>query len=178
MKIETYEKEIKVAEYLEEYVCVEEFLECCKACENYNRKWSCPSYDFDPVEDYWKKYDTLIVVGKKIILEEGDKTKWQSLIEEVQDDLTQELFARELEVIGSQSLSAGSCRICGYDNCARKNGEPCRFPHKLRYSIESLGGNVGRTCTKLLNLPLLWMEEGKAPDYFVLVGGLLYNQSA
>lgn len=174
MKIETYEKEIKVADYIEGYVCVEEFLEMCKACENFEQKWSCPSYDFDPVEDYWKKFETLLVVGKKMVFEEGEKETWQTLIEETQDALTKELYERENTVPGSQSLSAGSCRICGRDNCARKNGEPCRFPEQLRYSIESLGGNVGLTCTKLLGVPLQWMEEGKVPDYFVLVGGLLY----
>ena len=174
MKIETYEKEIETADYVEGYVCVEEFLECCKACENFERKWSCPSYDFDPVEDYWKRFETMKVVGKKMVFEEGEKENWQILVGEVQDALTAELFERESEVPGSQSLSAGSCRICGLDNCARKNGEPCRFPDQLRYSIESLGGNVGLTCTKLLGVPLQWMEEGKVPDYFVLVGGLLY----
>lgn len=174
MKIETYEKEIKVADYIEGYVCVEEFLEMCKACENFERKWSCPSYDFDPVEDYWKKFETLKIVGKKMVFEEDEKENWQTRVGEVQDDLTAELFAREQELPGSQSLSAGSCRICGLDNCARKNGETCRFPDKLRYSIESLGGNVGLTCTKLLGVRLQWVEEGKVPDYFVLIGGLLY----
>ena len=174
MKIETYEKEIKVTDYIEGYVCVEEFLEYCRACENFDRKWSCPSYGFDPVDDYWKQFETLKIVGKKLVFEEGEKENWKERIEEVQALLTEELFVRELEVPGSRSLSAGSCRICGYDNCARKNGEPCRFPDKLRYSIESLGGNVGLTCTKLLGLPLQWVEEGKVPDYFVLVGGLLY----
>ena len=109
-----------------------------------------------------------------MVFEEGEKENWQTLVGEVQDALTAELFGREEEVPGSQSLSAGSCRICGFDNCARKNGEPCRFPDQLRYSIESLGGNVGLTCTKLLGVPLQWMEESKVPDYFVLVGGLLY----
>ena len=175
MKIETYEKEIKVTDYIEGYVCVEEFLEKCKACENFERKWSCPSYDFDPVEDYWKKFETLKVVGKKMVFEEGEKENWQTLVGEVQDALTAELFDREAAVPGSQSLSAGSSRICEVDNCARKNGEPCRFPDQLRYSIESLGGNVGLTCTKLLGVPLQWMEAGKVPDYFVLVGGLLYD---
>ena len=109
-----------------------------------------------------------------MVFEEGEKENWQERIEDVQAALTEKLYARELQIDGSQSLSAGSCRICGYDNCARKNGEPCWFPDRLRYSIESLGGNVGLTCTKLLGLPLQWVEEGIVPDYFVLVGGLLY----
>lgn len=34
MKIETYEKTIGVPAYIEGYVNVEEFLECCKVCGN------------------------------------------------------------------------------------------------------------------------------------------------
>jgi len=174
MKIETYEKTIRVEDYIEGYVCVDEFLEMCKACENYNRKWSCPSYDFDPVEDYWKTFEQLYIVGKKMILEEEDKENWQALMKEVKAELTRELAEKEKDYPCSQALSAGSCQVCGEDNCTRKTGEPCRFPDKMRYSVESLGGNVGLTCSKLLGIRLQWIEEGQIPDYFVLVGGLLY----
>lgn len=43
----------------------------------------------------------------------------------------------------------------------------------MRHSIESLGGNVGLTCSRLMKIELMWMEEGKLPPYFVLVCGLL-----
>ena len=56
--IEKHEAEISIKDYMEQYVNVAEFLECCKACPNYDKVWSCPSYDFNP-EDYWKKYNTL-----------------------------------------------------------------------------------------------------------------------
>lgn len=174
MKIETYEKTIAVSEYVEGYVNVEEFLECCRACGNYNRKWCCPSYDFDPVEDYWKKFDNFHVIAKKMILREEEKENWENLMTEVKSELTKQLFEEEEKHEGSRSLSAGSCHICGEDNCSKPLGHPCRYPEKMRYSIESLGGNVGLTASKLLGLELQWIEEGKVPDYFVLVGGLLY----
>ena len=43
----------------------------------------------------------------------------------------------------------------------------------MRYSIESIGGNVGLTLGKLMGIELEWMEEGRLPHYFVLVCGLL-----
>ncbi len=173
MKIETYEKKIGIDEYVEGYVNVEEFLECCKACRNYQQVWSCPTYDFDPV-DYWKKFENLYVVGKKMILEEEEKENWETLMAEVKDGLTKDLYALEGQHPSSQSLSAGNCEICGEGNCTRKTGEPCRYPEQMRYSIESLGGNVGLTAGKLLGIELQWIAEGQIPDYFVLVGGLLY----
>lgn len=46
----------------------------------------------------------------------------------------------------------------------------------MRYSIEALGGNVGRTLSKYLHLKLLWMEKGRLPAYFIIVGGLLHQK--
>lgn len=172
MKIETFESTVKVADYIEQYVDVEEFLACCRECPNYDRVWSCPSYDFDPL-DYWKQFDELYVVGKKMILEEDEKENYEDLMRQVEDDLTRQLFEEEKNYPGSRSLSAGNCKICGPDGCSKKSEQPCRYPDKMRYSIESLGGNVGLTASRLLGIELLWIEKGKIPDYFVRVGGLL-----
>ena len=90
----------------------------------------------------------------------------------VKQELSGELFDREQKTPGSISLSAGSCLLCK-GSCGRKENEPCRFPDQMRYSIESLGGNVGLTLSKLMGIELEWMEEGKLPHYFVLVCGLL-----
>ena len=92
---------------------------------------------------------------------------------EVKEKITAELFEMENTHPGSVSLSAGSCSICGKGNCTRPSGKPCRYPDKMRYSIESIGGNVGKTVHDLLGIQLEWIEEGKVPSYFVLVCGLL-----
>ena len=67
--VEKFEKEINVKEYIEDYVNVEEFLEYCKACPNYEKVWSCPSYDFSPI-DYWNRYSRIYIVARKIIFDE------------------------------------------------------------------------------------------------------------
>ncbi len=185
---------VSVDHYLERYVDVETFLEACKACPNYEKIWSCPSYDFGVIE-YWKKYKTLELVAIKIIFDETiagkqltkeeqeDITK--NSIWEVKQQLAEELYEREKAIPGSISLSAGSCTLCkgacahseegeileGF--CSRLKGEPCRYPDKMRYSIESLGGNVGTTLSELMGIELEWMQEGRMPSYFVLVSGLL-----
>ena len=46
-RIERFQKEMGVSDYLEGYVAIEEFLENCKACPNYGAIWSCPPFDFD-----------------------------------------------------------------------------------------------------------------------------------
>lgn len=185
---ERYEAVVSVDHYLEKYVDVETFLQACKACPNYEKIWSCPSYDFDVIE-YWKKYNTLELVAIKIIFDEAVAGK--QLTKEEQEDITKnsiwevkaqlsaELYEKEKALPGSISLSAGSCTLCkdadalseGF--CTRLEGKPCRFPDKMRYSIESLGGNVGATLSELMEIELEWIQEGRIPSYFVLVSGLL-----
>ena len=170
--IERSEKTIKVNEYIENYVNVEEFLEYCKECKNYESIWSCPSYNFNP-EDYWRGYYEFLVVARKIIFgPEVDVPRSFEIMQEVKDDMSRELYELEKEYPGSISLSAGSCSMCK-EGCTRTEGLSCRYPELMRYSIESLGGNVGKTVSKLMGYELEWVEEGKLPSYFVLVGGLL-----
>ena len=175
MKRETFENTIKTAEYVEGYVNVEEFLGYCRECHNYGHIWACPPHDFDPVKDYWLKYNNLYVLGRKIYFEgEKDEKKCSEFFIGEKNRMAEELYAKEKEIPGSISLFAGSCNLCEEKGCTRTEGKPCRYPALKRYSIEALGGNVGLTADKLLGIELQWMEENKIPEYFVLIGGLLY----
>lgn len=170
---EKYKKEIPVKEYLEKYVNIEEFLEYCKECPNYGAIWSCPPYDFNQKE-YWGKYKTLEILGVKINFDEDlSEDEGMEIMHKVKDEISAELFREEKKYPGSISLSAGSCTTCGQNGCTRKTGAPCCHSDKMRYSIESLGGNVGKTVHDLLKIDLEWLEEGILPSYFVLVGGIL-----
>ena len=122
--IERSEKTIKVNEYIENYVNVEEFLEYCKECKNYESIWSCPSYNFNP-EDYWRGYDEFLVVARKIIFgPEVDVPRSFEIMQEVKDDMSRELYELEKEYPGSISLSAGSCSMCK-EGCTRTEGLSC-----------------------------------------------------
>lgn len=175
------EASIEVPAFLEGYVDVPTFLEACKNCHNYGNLWSCPPYDFNP-EDFWKRYETLFLLASQIIFPEELLTRTYTLEERnaVMDlvlplekqKLSEELFKKEKQHPGSISLSAGCCETCK-NGCTRPDGIPCRYPQDMRYSIESLGGNVGLTIEKLMGIHLEWMEEGRLPHHFVLVSGLL-----
>ena len=185
-KTERFETTVNVAEYVDACVDVEEFLPYCRQCPNYQKTWSCPEFSFNPY-DYWKAYDEFRIIGIKIWVPEGYAGKSCS-VEEItslttellwaeKKKLTEELFELEKQVAGSVSLSAGMCQLCGADNCTKKEGLPCRNPDKLRYSIESLGGNVGLTVNKYLKQQLEWIEAGIMPHYFILVCGLLMKSA-
>ena len=68
-------------------------------------------------------------------------------------------------------LLAGTCDQC--EVCEKEQGRPCGKPELLRYSIEALGGDVEGCLQHYFHMPVLWGRDGKAPEYFVLVGGLL-----
>lgn len=180
--VERYETTVPVKEYVEQCVDVAAFLECCRQCGNYDQTWACPSFDFDVIQ-YWEKYRSFHIIGLKLRLSE--KLRQKTLTEKEQEEvisrilwkekakLSEELFAEEKKYPGSISLSAGSCQNCRKGTCTRLEGKPCRFPEKMRYSIEALGGNVGLTVTKYLKQELEWIQEGRLPEHFMLVSGLL-----
>ena len=181
-----YEAEVPVDAYLKECVDVPTFLEYCKQCPNYGKVWSCPPYDFSP-EEYWKKYRMLHLISVKINFpEEMTEKKYtqdeiSKLIEEVlwgeRRKLMNELLDMEKQFPGSVVLSAGTCMYCRGKGCARAEGKPCRAPEKIRYSIESLGGNVGLTVSKYLNQEIQWISDGKLPEHLMLLCGLLLRHS-
>lgn len=172
-----------IEDYLENYVDVETFLECCKECGNYGKIWSCPPYDFHP-EDYWRQYRYIYLLGTKIIFDKDtiekltDEEEMQQYMKEVlrkeKELLSEKLMLLEEKYPGSISLSAGSCHSC--EQCAKQLKEPCRNPGFMRYSIESIGGNVGKTTSKLLGIELQWMGDS-LPEYFTLVNGFLSNDA-
>lgn len=192
--IERIEKTISIPEYVERFVDVDTFLAYCKDCSNYEKVWSCPTYDFDPKE-FWLKFKTVDMIGIKFVFDEETKAKFQeadNMFEFIDNTLNiekrklrDELMALEAQNQGSFALLAGPCDLCkdkdGKRNCLRPDcGLPfsqreksCRFPDKVRFSFESIGADVMSTSDQLLGLPILWIVNGVLPDYLTFFGGLL-----
>jgi len=175
--IQELEAVIPMDEYRRECVDVPKFLPCCQACPNYGQVWSCAPYDFDPME-IWNRYETLHLYAWMLLPDypgQDVPAAMRALRVERLAYLTR-ILRREAAVPGSLALSAGSCLECGV--CARAEGKPCRHPDRLRYSIESLGGDVVKTSERWLHKPLLWIRDGVVPSYLILVGGLLLPSGA
>lgn len=169
--VERAEAVTTVDEYLSQCVDIPRFLECCKQCPNYGTRWSCPPFDFD-VPAFWRQYRTLRLYAR--FLAPGDNRDGQAMIDALGREKTRflaELLALEQAEPGSRVLACGSCNAC--TDCTRSQGMPCRNPQQLRPSIESLGGDVTKTAEHYFGRPLLWVQNGVAPDYLTLVGGLL-----
>ena len=170
--LEKFTKDIPVEEYIKGYVDVPKFVEYCKVCPNYNHKWSCPPYDFAPV-DYWKKFNTLKLVCYKMTFENEDNAEKLDVMYKVKSTMLEELLKMEDEIPNSITLSAGSCNNCGENNCAKLSDKPCRFPKSMRFSIEALGGDVVKTAKDLFGIDIRWAEGEDTLPYLILMGGLL-----
>ena len=170
--VQKLEAEVSVEEYLQACVDVEKFLDCCRVCPNFGRRWSCPPFDFAPME-LWKRFHTLRLYARILTPEpEEDMAALLRRMKVEKEKLMAELLQLERENPASMALSAGSCSLCGED-CTRTKGESCRKPREMRYSIEALGGDVSKTAERYLGRPLKWAKDGAAPEYMTLVGGLL-----
>lgn len=185
MRMEFRKAALPVDQLLSNYVDAPKFLAACEHCPNYGRIGSCPPYDFS-VTDYWRDYDSLEALcvqafvpdelRARVYSQEELNAAVESVIAEARGALDSRLAGEEAAQPGSRMLSAGKCVRCA--DCACAHGQPCRFPEEVRYSIESLGGDVVALARDLFDLPLLWAEGGQLPEYFVLVGGLLKKREA
>ena len=63
--------DVDVAEFVEKYVDVEKFQGLCQECENYEKNWSCPPFDFD-VMDVWNSFNKLKIIAFKIDFDEEE----------------------------------------------------------------------------------------------------------
>ena len=167
------EQTVKVEDFLKGYVDVPKFEAFCRACPNYGKRWSCPPFADDPIE-IWEKYTDLRLIAHILVPKDG--TTCAELLEaHEREKMEMRLWLTEQEKQGEESLAlwAGTCDLCV--SCAKAEGKSCRFPEKMRHSIEALGGDVGKTAADFFNHPIQWMTADQVPDYMTLMGGILYN---
>lgn len=172
--------QVSMAQYINDCVDVPRIINGCQGCKNYFKLWSCPPFGFDPAK-IWRDYSKLTLYARKISFPkeltektfdaDGLAAQYFEIWNKERRKFFIELMEREQSTPGSFMLAAGCCDECTI--CARANGAPCIKPDRLRYSIESLGGDVEKTLELYFNERLLWGREGHMPEYMLIVGGLM-----
>lgn len=172
MKIEEIEPAVlSVNEFTAHYVTPKETESQCGDCPNYGTIWTCPPFDFDPLA-YWSNFQTLWLMGSKIHLTEKEKEHPMKMLRTAHNQIRDRLLNTEKKHPGSRCLAPGFCHLCP-EGCSRRIGDPCRKPDKLRYSIEAIGGDAVSAGEDLLGIRLLWEKDGRPPEYYTLIYGLL-----
>ena len=180
---EIYIKPSTIEELKNNFWDIEKFEGFCKQCRNYGKLWSCPPYNFS-IEEYVDRYKYVYIVGVKIVFDEdtlssiNTKEKISNYTTEtlhfMKNKIMNEMLKLEKLYPNSTSLSAGGCNLC--ENCSKLKNIQCVHPDLMRYSLESLGFDVGGVSSKLLNFELKWATETRLPDYFSLIAGIMTNE--
>lgn len=179
-------KVISTEKYLEEYVDVDYFITCCKECPNFGNKWACPPYPFDVKEVYWKKYKYLHLFSFKMYVDSSicnsdmSDDEIDKLIMGIRHQnfglVSQWILDLESKNPGSMALDGGHCSKC--KRCTKPKGKPCRHEKDIRPAIDAIGGNLVKTAEDIFKTKILWIANGKVPEYFLFIVGLLSDEEA
>lgn len=124
------------------------FRDMCAAnsCGMYGKCYMCPP-DIGPIDELMaevKNYDYALVY--QTVTELEDSYDFEGMIEAKKS--TYPLAQKLRETFGklweadALHLGAGGCGVC--PTCAKRTGEPCRFPDRAMPSLEAYGINVSQ----------------------------------
>jgi len=157
---------------LSDYHRPEEVTGYCKSCPKYGKFWSCPPHGFD-VSGYIHQFQHACIIGVKVHLDPvQNRNDALAYYHHRRHLLNAALLEIEADLSTAEVLFSGNCDVC--NTCSRKEGQPCIRKDKMRYSLESLGYNVSEISETLLGKKLQW-DQGKMPEYLVLVAAILSN---
>ena len=157
-------------EVLSKYMDFNYFTELCKSgCPHYNLNYTCPpnSPKFD---DYTKNFKYSLVIALYINLDE-DKTidTLHSYLRKVLSDI---LIPLEKKFNGLLT-DGGRCKYC--KKCTYINNLPCRYPEKIRFSMEAMGIDLNKVCKDILDHSIVW-DEGSENKYCTVIGSINFNE--
>jgi len=176
--------EERTIEEVKVYYQPKKYLEYCKACQYYNKIWTCPPYDFDTSE-ILANYQYIYVMGSKLYIKDLGEDFKDLLAHEDLEYVSNEIYSAARKVVDAKLLGieegnkdlkvllAGRCLVCS--PCTREGEHSCRYPDKMHFSLESLGFDVSSICEDLLGDKILWTKDS-LPEYFLLVSVVLSRE--
>jgi len=181
-RVEYRTSHIETPLFRKKYQDQEKFMAYCRECPRYNTRWSCPPLSFD-VAEFLEPYTSVNLLCAKIDLddetiwaadtEEKIKTMGWEIVSAVKRAADEKLRKLEARIPESLSLSSGGCILC--ENCTREEGEPCRQPDKMRYSLDAFGFDLSAITKDIFHIEILWCK-GSLPEYFTLIHALLAKE--
>ncbi|MDF2592168.1 MAG: hypothetical protein K0S75_1634 [Clostridia bacterium] len=166
------------------YFRPKEFIEYCRACQYYNKIWTCPPYNFDLTE-ILDRYQYAYIIGSKVYIDDAgadlkklpDHNDLVAVTNEIYIAARAALDAK-LDAIAYDRkqmcvLLAGRCLECDY--CTREKQLPCIHPENMHLSLESMGFDVASISEDILGDKILWAKES-LPEYIILVSAIFSQE--
>ena len=152
------------------------FAKMCKdGCRNFNKKHSCPPSVLD-FKNYTNGYNKLLVVLLRIHLNQlGEYRQYHRL--RIGNAVIKPRIEKIMRLLedNSKFLGTGACRLC--KPCKKALNQPCKYPSKMRFSLESLGVDCNQLTEDAFHFPLLWYKDKTAPEYTSVVCALPVNEN-
>lgn len=154
---------------LKDYMDFEYFTGLCRdGCPHYNLSYTCPP-NSPKFTEYTKDYKSSLVIAMYMNVPKG-KT-----INEVHPYLRRILSGLLVpleKVLNGLLTDGGRCIYC--EKCTYIDNLPCRFPEKLRFSMEAMGLDLDKVCKNVLNHSIIWNEDDKN-SYCTVMGSINFN---
>lgn len=153
------------------------FSKMCKdGCKNYAKKYSCPPFSpsFEKLAD---NYSGLLVVFFLCRLNQIKSTEYNKvrIANSVLKARIRSLMWNLSKKFKLDYLSTGSCNLC--KPCKLELKQPCKYPDRKKYSLESVGIDCNSLSLELFNMPFLWYKDKKAPEYTAVISALFCNKN-
>ncbi len=112
----------------------------CRACPMYGKRPSCPPHapTWREAKEWVRYFRKALLIKFSIDMDDFENEKRKAILYLLKKE--GELF-REGNFY-AMALFPGSCNLC--DDCPFERGEPCRFPTKVRPSIDAIGIEIGK----------------------------------
>ncbi|WP_297130182.1 DUF2284 domain-containing protein [Terrisporobacter sp.] len=154
---------------LKNYMKFEYFTALCKeGCPNYNSNYTCPP-NSPTFTEYVKDYKYSLVIAMYMNI---PKNKNMSEVHEYLRIVLSDLLIPLERKINGLLTDGGRCIYC--KECAYIDNLPCRFPEKMRFSMESMGIDLDSACKDILNYSMSWNSDNEN-SYCTVIGSVNFN---
>ncbi len=178
--VEVKRQTLPIDKLITDFYRLDKIRPFCLECPMYQKKWSCPPFDFNE-EKYLRNYGYADILLLKInysdtlrnLPVEDQKKIGTLIIKKEKLKFLKKLYDLEKEVPNSKILSAGTCDLCEGMPCARVLSKPCRHPDLMRHSLESLGIDVVKLLDDVFKEDIKWSSDGSLPENHQIVFGFL-----
>ena len=167
--------DISAKDYIARFRNVDYFVELCRKCGNYGKRYGCPPFDKEQL-DIINRYQNVWIMGVKVVPNDPmlPLSAANDLMSPVTCEMNEELLEKE-RILGGYAFGfVGKCPYCGGATCQRIKGKPCMHPDKVRPSLEAFGFDMSKTAKELLGLEIKWSDGVHIPEYLTLVCGIFH----
>jgi len=146
-----------------ELIFTKDVVDACLKCRNSGKNYSCPPLSGSLEENIQRvlKYDHAMLINKIIPMPDSIEG-YEQMNDQIKSSIGS--LRKKLEAHPVEVRMGGGCDIC--EECGAVTGVPCRFPDKVRYSMEGCGMDI---CSMAKKFEMTYNAGSRGLGFFFLV---------